>query len=129
MSYAPNSKLTKEAIAQFIQGKYRILLSPSIQRGIDLPDELCELIIVAKVPFPNLGDKQIAARTYALGGDLFYRIETIRSIVQMTGRGFRHKDDKCTSYILDSNFGQLYNRSTHLFPPWWKEALKTKESL
>lgn len=105
-----------------------VLLAPSFDRGIDLPDDLCRAIIITKVPFPNLGDAQIKARFYGTGqsGKAWYATEAIRSIVQMTGRGMRHKDDFCVTYILDAQFqSNLWanNISRNRLPRWWVRAL------
>lgn len=105
-----------------------ILLAPSLSHGIDLPNDLCRVIIICKVPFPNLGDKQISARLHSKGGNLWYRVQAVRSIVQMSGRGMRHEDDYCETYILDSQFvSNLWRQSKALFPGWWVEALKWHE--
>lgn len=105
-----------------------VLLAPSFERGIDLPDDLCRCIIITKVPFPNLGDVQVKARFYGTGqsGKAWYATETIRSIVQMTGRGMRHRDDFCTTYILDAQFqSNLWANalSRNRLPKWWVRAL------
>jgi Rad3-related DNA helicase len=105
-----------------------VLLSPSMERGIDLPYEHCRFIVIAKVPFPNLGDPQVAARLYRgkSAGQAWYAAATARRIVQATGRGMRSADDFCTSYILDSAFGDFYERNHAMFPRWWREALVMK---
>ena len=98
-----------------------------MDRGIDLSYDLCRVVIVGKVPFPNLGDKQVAARLYSdkKHGQLWYAVATVRSLVQMCGRAMRAPDDRCTIYILDSQFERLYKEWKHLFPTWWREALHT----
>ncbi len=106
-----------------------VLLAPSFDRGIDLPDDLCRAIIITKVPFPNLGDEQVKKRFFGTGqsGKNWYYTQTIRSIVQMTGRGMRHKSDYVASYILDSQFSSnLYATpvSRNRLPKWWVSALK-----
>lgn len=101
-----------------------VLLAPSMDRGIDLPDDLCRVQVVAKVPFPNVKDKRITARMYSTGGKAWYALQTIRTLIQMTGRGIRSKDDWATTYILDSQFiTNIYKSFAYLFPAWWKEAL------
>lgn len=70
-----------------------ILLAPSFDRGIDLYDDRCRVQIIAKAPFPYLGDKQVSKRMHSPGGQLWYTVETIRSIVQATGRVMRSEDD------------------------------------
>lgn len=102
-----------------------VLLSPSMERGIDLPGDYCRFVIIAKMPFPNLGDSQVAARLYRSksAGQTWYNATTARRIVQATGRGMRAADDYCTSYILDSAFGDFYHSNQNIFPSWWRESL------
>jgi Rad3-related DNA helicase len=101
-----------------------VLLSPSMERGIDLPDDNCRFIIIVKMPFPYLGDPQIKARLYqGRSGRSWYNAITARRIVQSTGRGMRSPNDFCESYILDSNFEAFYQKNRSMFPRWWREAL------
>jgi len=102
-----------------------VLLSPSSERGIDLPYDYCRFIIIAKVPFPYLGDPQVSARLYRgkSAGQAWFDASTARRIVQATGRGMRAPDDYCVSYILDSAFGDFYARNQSMFPRWWRESL------
>lgn len=110
-------------LKKFLDTRDGVLLAPSFERGIDLPGEDCEVIIIAKVPYPNKGDKQVNARLYSYGGEKWYSVQTVRSIVQMTGRGMRHKNDWCDTYILDTSFKRLLKENKRLFPSWWLEAL------
>jgi Rad3-related DNA helicase len=104
-----------------------VLLAPSLDRGIDLKDDLCRVVVIAKVPFPNLGDKQVDRRFWGTptGKGWFYT-ETVRSLVQMTGRAMRHEEDHFTGYILDAQFPT--NIWTSVFrnriPRWWSQALR-----
>jgi Rad3-related DNA helicase len=113
------------AVAEYLRTPASILVAPSADRGIDLPDELCRLTIIAKVPYPNLGDRMVRMRTY-MGheGQMWYSTTTVRSIVQMAGRGVRHKDDWCRTIILDRQFESgVWLKSKSLFPQWFKEAM------
>jgi Rad3-related DNA helicase len=102
-----------------------VLLSPSMERGVDLPYDYCRFIVIAKVPFPYLGDPQVSARLYRgkSAGQAWYDATTAHRIVQATGRGVRAPDDFCISYILDSTFGDFYQRNQAVFPRWWRDAL------
>ena len=103
----------------------RVLVAPSLDRGVDLPGELCDAVIVAKLPYPSLGDKQVAARLYENGGRVWYAVQVARSLLQMTGRGVRSEDDQCDTYILDKEFETWWRSSGRdLMPRWWKEALR-----
>ena len=101
-------------------------ISPSMERGVDLPGDLCRVVIVAKVPYPSLGSPQVSRRLYgSTDGSLWYARRTARSLVQMTGRATRSEDDWSVSYILDEQFGQLVARHQEIFPDWWRDAVRS----
>ena len=103
-------------------------ISPSMERGIDLPGDLCRVIIVAKVPYPNLASPQVNKRLHGFSdGNLWYARRTVRSLVQMTGRATRFQGDWSLSYILDSQFGHLVARNKHIFPAWWVQSVRSGE--
>lgn len=114
-----------------VLAKYRkidgpaVIYAPSLDRGFDFKGDDARVVIVAKVPYPNLGDKQVSARLHTRGGQEWYTVQTIRSLVQMTGRGVRSAEDWCVSYILDSSFtDRIWRKSKRLLPRWWKQAVK-----
>lgn len=112
------------ALAKFRASGKGILLAPSFERGIDLKGDECRVVIVAKIPFPYLGDHQVQARMHTQGGSGWYQTLTIRSLVQMTGRAMRSKDDWCETFILDKQFNDnILSRSKRLLPEWWREAI------
>lgn len=101
-----------------------VLIAPSLERGADFKHDDCRVVVVCKVPFPNLGDRQINARLHTAGGDLWYRTQTVRALVQMTGRGTRSADDWSVSYLLDRQFiSNIWQKSRALLPSWWKDAV------
>jgi Rad3-related DNA helicase len=98
-----------------------VMLSPSIAEGFSFDDNLARFQIVAKMPYPYLGDQQISARK-----DLdpeWYVMQTIMIIIQACGRIVRSETDFGTTYILDSDFERIYNEYTEFFPLWFQEAL------
>ena len=113
------------ALQQYLRRPGSVLFAQSMDRGIDLPGDACRVQVIAKVPFPSLGDRRISARVHGPGGEDWYRVQAIRSIVQMTGRGVRSMDDYATTYIFDSQFTKnLWQPKTRaLFPKWWTEAV------
>ncbi len=124
-----SAKERETALESFRASRNGILIAPSFERGIDLPDDQCRVVIVAKVPFPYLGDKQISKRLYSRGGRGWYAMQTVRSLVQMTGRAMRHEGDECEIYLLDRQFvSNIWKKSRHLIPEWWQEALVMRGS-
>lgn len=102
-----------------------VLVAPSLDRGVDLPGDACRAQVIVKVPFPNLGDKQVSERYYkSPGGKVWYNNLVARTLVQMVGRGVRSEDDYCTAYILDSTFIGWYRTWGHLFPDWFRKAIR-----
>jgi Rad3-related DNA helicase len=103
-----------------------VLVASSMDRGIDLPDDQCRVVVIMKTPFLNLGDKQISTRLHSdkKGGQLWYNVAAIRTLVQMSGRAMRSSEDHCEIYILDAQFGRLYREDKFLFPEWYRSALK-----
>lgn len=114
----------EDAVRRFRGASNSVLIAASLERGVDLAGDDCRVVIVAKVPFPYLGDKQVAARMHrGREGAVWYAVQTIRVIVQMTGRGVRSDTDHATSYIIDSQFMKLWAQWKRLFPAWWAEAV------
>lgn len=103
-----------------------VLLACSLDRGIDLPDDMCRVVCVCKIPHGDLGDKQIQARLYEPGvagaGQTWYAVKTIRTLIQMLGRAVRHEGDQAVHYILDDDIYKLSREWGHLIPKWVKDA-------
>lgn len=115
----------EDVLTRFKQSRGSILVASSMDRGIDLPGDLCRVQVICKVPFPYLGDRQISARLHSKGGQSWYAVQTVRTIMQMTGRAVRSMDDFAVTYILDSQFKtNVWDRSMRLFPKWWREAVE-----
>lgn len=130
VSYSGSQQRESVLAAFKASPKPLILVAASMSRGVDLPEDECRLIVLMKTPFANLGDKQVSLRLYSdkKGGRLWYNVNAIREVVQMTGRGVRSDSDRCLSVIVDSQFGRLYEENRFLFPAWWSEALTTVKS-
>lgn len=99
----------------------RVILSPSIEEGVDLKGNLSRFQIIAKVPYGFLGDPLVKLRSERYPSS--YARTTILRIVQACGRSVRGVDDWAQTYILDSAFDSLLTRNSELFPEWFKEAI------
>lgn len=124
-----NSSDRAGALEKYIDTPGAILVSPSMERGIDLPDDLCRVQIIAKCPFPALKGV-ISARTHLPNGNLWYAVQTIRDIVQMAGRGVRHQQDWCVTYVFDIQFSKnLWSKWKAIFPKWFQAAVVTNHPI
>lgn len=89
-----------------------VLISPSMGEGVDLPGELCRFQIIYKLPYPDLGDKQIRMRANA--DEDWYNYKTSLALIQTYGRGMRFEDDHCVTYLIDSRIREFVKNDKFL---------------
>ena len=110
------------ALAKHINSKSAtVLLSPSMTEGIDLEGDLSRWQIIAKIPYPYLGDPQVQRRKSL--DSSWYDWRTCLSIVQAYGRSVRSKDDFAITYILDADFPAFMKRQQRILPDWFLQAV------
>lgn len=115
------------ALEEFRKTPRAVMIAPSFERGIDLAGDECRVQIVVKMPYPNTSDPRVQRRAYGPDGDGWMAVQTIRSLVQMTGRAVRSSDDTCETYILDQQFmSRVWKRNKALLPSWWRESINLK---
>ena len=95
-------------------GEASILVAANVAEGYDGADALCRFIIMPKVPFPSLGDKRTMIRKNEDSRSYDHR--TLVSVVQGAGRGVRHREDYCDTWILDGSWQQLFSRTRSWLP-------------
>jgi Rad3-related DNA helicase len=120
-----NAREREAAVDAYRHDPGSVMVAPSLDRGVDLPGDMCRVQVIAKVPWPNSKDRRVSARLDADGGQAWYDVQTIRTLVQMTGRAVRSADDTAVTYILDSKFTDLHSKHHHMFPKWWNDAVST----
>lgn len=98
-----------------------ILISPSMMEGFDFAGDLARWQIIAKVAFPYLGDQHVKAKM-ALDED-WYLGRAVMSTIQAAGRVCRSDDDFGVTYIIDSDFRRLYERTKAMWPKWFQDAV------
>ena len=99
-----------------------ILCSPTIYEGIDFKDDLARFQIIVKVPYDSLTDP---LKKYNMKyNSKKYSKEAVVKLVQAYGRGTRHEEDYCMTFILDANFESILY-STQL--PLWVKLAITKQ--
>ena len=101
------------ALMQFIkygkeQNDNHILVGPTLIEGLDFPDDLCRFQICIKVPFAHLGNEYVRKKKDLVDG--WYQYDALTKICQGIGRGIRHPNDWCKTYILDGCINSLVNK-------------------
>ncbi len=100
----------------------KIFVAPSMDTGVDFPYDEARWQIIAKVPFPDLSDPQVALRKAK--DPQWYNHQTAAGIVQTAGRAVRALDDFAVTHIIDANFNWFYRANANLFPAWFKAAVR-----
>ena len=108
-------------IHRSVQSGPTVLLSPSMTEGYDFKHDSARWQIIAKMPYPYLGDRQVSAKK-DLHPD-WYDQQTIQTVIQATGRICRSEEDWGVTYMLDEDFKILWDRRRSMFPDWFKEAI------
>lgn len=119
-----NSEDRADKLQIFKESRGLIMISPSFDRGVDLPGDECRVVIICKVPYLALGDKQTKARMAMPRGQQWYNLRAIQTVLQMTGRAVRSEKDFASTYVLDRQFKMLLARTRKDLPKWWLEAIR-----
>ncbi len=105
-------KKFREAVCD--QNNPVIMAGPSFTTGWDFSNDQLEVNIIMKVPWPDISDPVIKARTE---DDEHYPLYVgMQEIVQAAGRGTRHETDRSETFILDAGFAYFYNRAKEHAP-------------
>lgn len=91
-----------------------VLVSPSLNTGADLKDDLSRFQIIVKLPFISLGDKAVKYR--ASQDSDWYVCDMLKTLIQACGRSTRSSDDYSITYILDASFYQWVSKYNRWLP-------------
>ena len=96
----------------------------SVGEGEDFTGDLGRIQLIAKLPYPDLGDKLTRLRQEEPGvGRRMYAAMTLAKIAQTAGRVMRHDKDFGETVILDGSFRRLWQWYKDLSPDWFKDVL------
>lgn len=99
-----------------------VLVSPSFTEGIDLTGKLSRFQIIVKMPFPYMGDNYVKEKMARV--ETWYNWQTLKTVIQSSGRSIRDYDDYAITYILDSDWNFLKNKNLNMIPIWFKNAIQ-----
>lgn len=101
-----------------------ILVSPSMATGWDFPDAECRWQVIVKLPFPDTRGAIVKARSKDDSDFINYVV--MQQLIQATGRGVRHREDYCETFIIDDNITWFLDRNKHLLVEWFKGAYRSR---
>ncbi len=121
---AHSTKNRSEVLEEFKKSSdARVLVSPSMDEGVDLPGDECRFQIIYKIPYPDLGSKQV--KTRMMMDSEWYDYKTSLRLVQTHGRGMRFEDDYCKTYFIDNRL-KNYTLTSKYIPQDFKALVKSR---
>lgn len=99
-----------------------VLVTPSMTEGVDLADDAARFQAICKVPWPYLGDPQVAARKAR--DPAWYAWRACLTVVQAYGRAVRSDTDHAATYLLDAGFPAFLRAQRARLPDWFLEAVR-----
>ena len=98
-----------------------VLLSSSFWQGVDLKDDMSRFQIIAKCPYPFLGDKRIKKKQS--NDPKWYQYQTVLKLLQGFGRSIRSDTDYAKTFVLDNAVADLLIRNRQMVPSAYHDAL------
>jgi len=117
------------SLQNWFDSNKQLFFSVKMDEGVSLDDEKCRWQVVAKSAYPFMGDERVSYRINELEDWSWYSSQAAISLQQAVGRGMRSQEDYCVTYLLDSSFDSLLNRSEYLFENWFLEAIDCRTDL
>jgi len=95
-------------------GRETVLVASGMGEGIDLPHNAARWQIVTQVPYPSLADPGVARKCEL--NPKWFSWEAVKGLQQMFGRVCRSPDDYGETWIYDSQFQKLWDRTGDMWP-------------
>ena len=103
----------------------KILISPSFSEGVNFNDHIARFVIIPKMMFMGINSNYVKQKMQL--NKEWYELSSINSIIQISGRVVRHKEDYGKTYILDSNTKRLIKKYMYELPRYFVQAIKELE--
>lgn len=122
-----HTQTDKRNVIEEWQAKGGLLLGAGCDTGLDLKYNLCRLNIVTQIRFPSLGSEWVKKKLKTRSGNLWYKLEALRFLMQAFGRGVRAPDDWCLNICLDKNITWLIHdlqKAGVDIPQWFIDSIR-----
>lgn len=109
----------------------QVFVSPSVTTGYDFAAHLAEYQIVMKLPFVDprsnlmklrLGRDYPVGSAARIAGDTYANALTASTLAQIAGRPMRSINDRCETFIIDSNMAWFYRGNLRHFPTTFRKC-------
>jgi len=99
----------------------QIFVASGMDEGIDLAFDAGRWQVLTQLMRPNIADK--VNKWMANNRPMAYHLETVRKVIQQTGRICRDPTDIGITYMIDSEFYSLWGQAKDLFSQWFIDAM------
>ncbi|QZA89476.1 ATP-dependent DNA helicase [Salinarchaeum sp. IM2453] len=99
-----------------------VLMSVKMEEALDLEGDLARWQVLCKSPYPNTNDARVEYRLEQDRWAWYFR-NTLRTIIQASGRIVRTPDDYGATYVADKSILEVFQRIKADIPPWFQEAI------
>lgn len=113
----------KNAALETFKQKGGVFLASGFAEGVDLKGDLCRLNIVPMLQRLNPFDPAVKKRSAWADGELWYDLETLKTLIQQCGRSTRGEDDWSTIVVCDPAFPRLVTKNKAHVPKSFLEAI------
>jgi Rad3-related DNA helicase len=117
----PDTK--NETLARFKE-RGGVWIAAGCSEGIDLPGNLCRLIIIPILSRENVTDPVVVKRLAMHKGSQKYDLNTISTLIQQAGRGTRGEEDYCLTVVGDRKLPMLMVKNKAMVPKSFYKAIK-----
>jgi ATP-dependent DNA helicase DinG len=112
-----------EVLKMHVDSKHpTVLVSPSMDTGVSLDDDLARFQVITKIPYPSLASQKNKMRQS--NNPDWYACKTVSGIIQAAGRGIRSNTDYADTIIIDGSFGDVIRHSSKFLPKWFQDSIK-----
>lgn len=118
-----NSKDDKGQVIEQFKRNGGLLLGSGMAEGVDFKDDICRLIIIPLLLFPNKGDQAVIKKLALPKGQFWYGLDTYCTLIQQVGRGVRGKDDACKTIVFDCMFPRLAADYVDVIPEDFRNSI------
>lgn len=103
---------TEEIVEKFRQStRPLVLISPSVNAGVDFPYEQCAFVIIPKMPRQDTRSIRNMVKARRARFPNYDNHQMMKTWRQMIGRGMRSHDDFCEVFILDEHFDYNFRQA------------------
>jgi hypothetical protein len=100
-----------------------VAIFSGMSTGINLKDDLARWNIISKLQYPNLVDVWVKKRMSLPDGKKWYELQTLRHIIQASGRTTRTENDWSVTIIADKRIHKLILNNLDKLPQSFKDSL------